>query len=112
MRTPARRSRVLRLGLLAVVMWLGMAAVTAAVFHPWQGWATLASRTTISLVLVAVPLGILLPLIRPIIRGFLHARRERRRGGRFECLKCGYPLKGVPPDGPCPECGEPLGWIR
>ncbi|MGH2548341.1 MAG: hypothetical protein ACRDHN_03075 [Thermomicrobiales bacterium] len=34
------------------------------------------------------------------------------RAERYECLMCGYPLKGVARGGICPECGSPPGWVR
>jgi len=43
-------------------------------------------------------------LVRRALRRF---RAEVRSNNLEHCLECGYPLKGLPAEHRCPECGEP-----
>lgn len=62
----------------------------------WPFW------TAIAWLVGRVPIG----LVR-----WRRRRRDYARAEHFQCIKCGYPLKDLPRGGPCPECGEPLGWL-
>jgi hypothetical protein len=56
-----------------------------------------------SMCLLSLPLWI--PMSLSTIPTLLHFRRKYRRGSLL-CASCSYPLTGLPPNSPCPECGQ------
>jgi hypothetical protein len=53
---------------------------------------------------INLPLWIPLALTSPLAT-FLWIRRHPKG----HCRRCGYPLRGLAPQSPCPECGKPTG---
>lgn len=39
--------------------------------------------------------------------GIVKRRRARKRSSLGRCLHCNYDRNNLPPDTPCPECGNP-----
>jgi uncharacterized membrane protein len=99
---------------IGLVVWLAIGAVVPVVLLAveWKGGrgGTLSDWVWFWLI-VTVVVWVIARIPIAMYRAFVR-KRELRRAERFECLKCGYPLKGAARDGKCPECGSPLGWIR
>lgn len=71
----------------------------------YQAWWTASGRRVD--LQMAIPLwwGILISLPLPLL--WARQSRQRRRVARAHlCASCGYDLRGSPPDGDCPECGQ------
>jgi hypothetical protein len=84
-------------------LWLSVGSVlglvlsvqlTALLIPRSQAWLT--AKNTVWIVLLT-------PLVYAL-SCLYQARRLRRCGYRL-CPKCGYNTTGLPPRGPCPECG-------
>ena len=45
----------------------------------------------------------------PVIKGEIQLDINGRIDQDLSCLKCGYNVRGLLPNGVCPECGTPIG---
>ena len=78
----------------ACVWWFN-AALRAPTPSRWPGW-TMEKR---------IEMPIWLPIAICAATGVWLCRRALPRSGH--CPRCRYNLAGLPPDSPCPECGQP-----
>jgi hypothetical protein len=100
--------------LVQIAIWCGIGCIISGMMSVFY-WELQTGDRALAFVGGALFYGFVAWIVsRPFAIMSRSRRRQRllERAERYECLKCGYPLKGVARGGICPECGSPPGWVR